>query len=46
MNMSARSPAAGLTPAAVVITAGVVAALHVGKLSPALPVLREVLGVS
>jgi MFS family permease len=46
MNMPARSPAAGLTPAAVVITAGVVAALHVGKLSPALPVLREVLGVS
>lgn len=46
MNMPARSPAADLTPAAVVIAAGVVAALHVGKLSPALPVLREVLGVS
>lgn len=46
MNMPARSPAAGLTPAAVVIAAGVVAALHVGKLSPALPVLREVLDVS
>jgi MFS family permease len=29
-----------------VIAAGVVAALHVGKLPPALPVLKEVLGIS
>jgi MFS family permease len=35
-----------MTPAAVVIAAGVVAALHVGKLPPALPVLREALDVS
>ena len=33
-------------PALVVILAGVSAALHVGKLSPALPVLREALGVT
>lgn len=33
-------------PALVVILAGVSAALHVGKLSPALPVLRDVLGVT
>lgn len=33
-------------PAFLVILAGVCAALHVGKLSPALPVLREALGVT
>ena len=33
-------------PAILVILAGVCAALHVGKLSPALPVLREALGVT
>lgn len=33
-------------PALLVILAGVSAALHVGKLSPALPVLREALGVT
>ncbi|HQX60555.1 MAG TPA: MFS transporter, partial [Burkholderiaceae bacterium] len=33
-------------PEFVVILAGVAAALHVGKLSPAIPVLREALGVS
>ncbi len=33
-------------PAYLVILAGVSAALHVGKLSPALPILRESLGVS
>jgi MFS family permease len=33
-------------PAWLVILAGVCAALHVGKLPPALPVLREALGVS
>lgn len=38
--------AGALNPAWLVILAGVVAALHVGKLSPALPVLRETLGVT
>jgi len=36
----------GVDPAIVVILAGVSAALHVGKLSPALPVLREALGIT
>ncbi len=36
----------GLKPAWVVIAAGVAAALHVGKLSPALPVLATELGVT
>ena len=35
-----------LVPAWIVIAAGVAAALHVGKLSPALPALREALGVT
>jgi CP family cyanate transporter-like MFS transporter len=35
-----------LAPSLVVILGGVSAALHVGKLPPALPVLREVLGIS
>ena len=35
-----------LRAARYVIVAGVVAALHVGKLPPALPVLRDVLGIS
>ena len=35
-----------VSPARVVILAGVTAALHVGKLPPALPVLRDALGVS
>lgn len=35
-----------MDPALVVLLAGVSAALHVGKLSPALPVLREALGVT
>lgn len=35
-----------LHPASLVIAAGVVAALHVGKLPPALPALQQVLGVS
>ena len=38
--------AQNLRAARYVIAAGVVAALHVGKLPPALPVLREVLGIS
>ena len=33
-------------PALIVILAGVCAALHVGKLPPAIPVLREALGIS
>jgi len=33
-------------PALVIILAGVAAALHVGKLPPAIPVLRETLGVT
>lgn len=36
----------GVHPAYVVIAAGVAAALHVGKLSPALPVLGQALGVT
>ncbi|MBI2747208.1 MAG: MFS transporter [Burkholderiales bacterium] len=36
----------GVHPAYVVIAAGVAAALHVGKLSPALPVLERALGVT
>ncbi|HVZ42395.1 MAG TPA: MFS transporter [Ramlibacter sp.] len=35
-----------IDPALVVLLAGVSAALHVGKLPPAIPVLREALGVS
>lgn len=35
-----------ISPALVVILAGVSAALHVGKLPPALPVLREALGIT
>jgi MFS family permease len=35
-----------LTPDLLVILAGVTAALHVGKLPPALPLLREALGVT
>lgn len=37
---------AAVEPALVVILAGVSAALHVGKLPPALPVLQQVLGVT
>lgn len=33
-------------PAAIVILAGISAALHIGKLPPALPVLRDALGVT
>ena len=33
-------------PAWLVILAGVCAALHIGKLPPALPVLRDALGVT
>ncbi|MEO8249100.1 MAG: MFS transporter [Burkholderiales bacterium] len=36
----------GIDPAFVVVAAGVSAALHVGKLPPAIPVLQEALGVT
>ena len=35
-----------IDPALVVVLAGISAALHIGKLPPALPVLREQLHVS
>jgi CP family cyanate transporter-like MFS transporter len=35
-----------LDPALVVVLAGISAALHIGKLPPALPVLRDALGIS
>ena len=38
--------AAGIPPAFVVIIAGMVAALHIGKIPPAIPVLRDALGIS
>lgn len=47
--MSAALPSSGrqrIDPAAVVILAGVSAALHVAKLFPAVPVLRESLGIT
>ncbi|TFY99608.1 CynX/NimT family MFS transporter [Ramlibacter rhizophilus] len=37
---------ARLDPSLLVVAAGMAAAFHVGKLPPALPVLREVLGIS
>jgi MFS family permease len=40
------TPARRAEPALFVILAGVVAALHVGKLPPAIPVLRDALGLS
>jgi MFS transporter, CP family, cyanate transporter len=39
-------PAARATPALLVITAGICAALHVGKLAPALPALQQTLGLT
>ncbi|HNB07631.1 MAG TPA: MFS transporter, partial [Thauera aminoaromatica] len=47
-NMGGHAPsaAAGVPPAFVVIIAGMVAALHIGKIPPAIPVLRDALGVS
>ena len=46
MSTLAPDTAHELRAARYVIAAGVVAALHVGKLPPALPVLRDVLGIS
>ena len=40
------NPAHRVEPALLVILAGVVAALHVGKLPPAIPVLQEALGLT
>jgi len=42
----ATAPARGVEPALLVILAGVVAALHIGKLPPAIPVLRDALGLT
>ena len=42
----ATTPARRVEPALLVILAGVVAALHVGKLPPAIPVLRDALGLT
>ncbi len=39
-------PARHAEPALLVILAGVVAALHVGKMPPAIPVLRDALGLT
>jgi len=46
MGGHAPSAAAGVPPAFVVIIAGMVAALHIGKIPPAIPVLRDALGIS
>src|SRR5204863_5378180 len=42
----ATPPARRVDPAILVILAGVVAALHIGKLPPAIPVLRDALGLT
>ena len=42
----ATPPARRVEPALLVILAGVVAALHIGKLPPAIPVLRDALGLT
>ncbi len=39
-------PSSRIDPALVVVLAGVCAALHVGKLPPAIPVMRDALGIS
>ncbi|MFC5769772.1 MFS transporter [Thauera sinica] len=41
-----RSNPSRLQPAVIVILSGVVAAMHIGKIPPAIPVLREALGLS
>lgn len=46
MNVIAATGSARISPASLVILAGVCAALHIGKLPPALPVLRETLDIS
>src|ERR1700712_4044303 len=42
----ATPPARRADPALLVILAGVAAALHIGKLPPAIPVLRDALGLT
>ena len=44
--MTGTAPAKGLSPATVVIWAGISAALHVGKIPPAIPLLHLELGLS
>ena len=44
--MSATVPSKGFSPATVVIWAGISAALHVGKIPPAIPLLNHELGMS
>jgi len=46
MSQPEPQPRAGLEPALIVIAAGVCAALHIGKLPPAIATLRDVLGLS
>ena len=46
MGGHAPSRDSSVPPAFVVIIAGMVAALHIGKIPPAIPVLRDALGVS
>lgn len=46
MSMVRTKSLRGFDPAWLVVLAGVAAALHVGKLPPALPALREALGVT
>src|SRR6187200_3635562 len=45
-GLMATTPARRVEPALLVILAGVVAALHIGKLPPAIPVLRDALGLT
>ena len=44
--MTAHRPSVAIDPALMVVLAGVSAALHVGKLPPAIPVLQEALGIT
>ncbi|MFM8610818.1 MAG: CynX/NimT family MFS transporter [Burkholderiaceae bacterium] len=46
MSEPHRSRAFGIDPSVLVVLAGVSAALHVGKLPPAIPVLRDALGIT
>ncbi len=46
MSTAFTAPAAGHRAALIVMAAGVCAALHVGKLAPAIPAVRDALGMS
>ncbi|MGE4338005.1 MAG: CynX/NimT family MFS transporter [Pigmentiphaga sp.] len=46
MIAPSRSAPAGLLPALLVLLSGIVAALHIAKVAPALPVLTEELGIT